>query len=99
MEQIVADSPSTSSRVHYEETLPASGQTSFQENLILNRSSADHSSKTFYRQLTQLHGPISNRLRAESISKTGPFDQQNHSHKFRTYRQSTDTGNQTSQRE
>ena len=99
MEQIVEDYPSTSSRVHYEEALPASGQTSFQENLILNRSSADHSSKTFYRQLTQLHGPSSNRLRAESISKTGPFDQQNHAHKFRTYRQSTDTGNQTSQRE
>jgi hypothetical protein len=99
MEQIVDASPSTSSRVRYEETIPASGQTSFQENLILNRSSADHSSKTFYRQLTQLHGPGSNRLRAESISKTGPFDQQNHSHKLRTYKQSTDTWNQTSQRE
>ena len=55
MEQIVEDSPSTASRVHYEETLPVSGQTSFQENLILNRSSTDHSSKTFYRQLTELH--------------------------------------------
>ena len=99
MEQIVDDSPSTASRVHYEETLPASGQTSFQENLILNRSSADHSSKTFYRQITELHESPPVRLKAETGSKARSLNQQNRSRKPHTDRQSVDTRDQMSQRE